>query len=66
MMFDYAFAAQRAGISSDKLDCPVSIMRPEFPDDEAMADLHILRAILAVERNEASLEAILRQRALID
>ena len=39
MMFDYAFAAQRAGISSDKLDYLVSIMRAEFPDDEAMAEL---------------------------
>ncbi len=39
----------------------VALARAEFPDDETMAELHILRAILAVERGNASLEEILRQ-----
>ena len=33
----------------------------EFPDDEMMADLHILRAVLAVERGDVTLEQMLRQ-----
>lgn len=60
MIFDYTAAADRAGIPHDKLRRLAAIMRAEFPDDETMAELHILRAILAVERGEASLEEILR------
>lgn len=63
MMFDYADAAKRAGIPGDKLDCLLNLMRAEFPDDETMAELHVLRAVLSVERGEASLEEILRQGA---
>jgi hypothetical protein len=59
-MFDYISAARRAGILEDKLDRLVALARAEFPDDESMAELHILRAILAVERGDASLEEILR------
>ena len=32
-----------------------------FPDDETMAELHVLRTILAVEQGAASLEEILGQ-----
>ncbi len=61
MIFDYTAAAHRAGIAGDKLERLAAIMRAEFPGDEMMAELHILRAVLAVERGEASLEDILRQ-----
>lgn len=61
MIFGYAAAAHRAGIPGDKLERLAAIMRAEFPGDEMMAELHILRAVLAVERGEASLEDILRQ-----
>jgi len=61
MMFDYASAARRVGIPEDKLERLVALARAEFPDDETMAELHVLRAILAVERGDASLEEILRQ-----
>jgi len=39
----------------------VALARAEFPHDETKAEPHILRAILAVERGNASLEEILRQ-----
>ena len=61
MIFDYKAAADRAGIPEGKLDRLAAIMRAEFPGDETMAELHILRAILAVEQGTASLEDILRQ-----
>ena len=41
-------------------------MRAEFPDDEMMAELHILRAVLAVERGEVSLDDILRKKSRAD
>jgi len=61
MIFDYKATADRAGIPRDKLDRLAALMRAELPDDETMAELHILRAILAVEQGAASLEDILRQ-----
>ncbi len=53
--------ARRVGIQGDKLERLVALARGEFPHDETKAELHILRAILAVERGNASLEEILRQ-----
>jgi hypothetical protein len=63
MTFDYVTAAERVGISAEDLARLASMMRAEFPSDEMMAELHILRAILSVERGDATLEEILRQRA---
>ena len=61
MIFDYKTAAARAGIPGSKLDRLVALIRAEFPDDEAMAELHVLRAILAIEQGAASLKEILGQ-----
>ena len=63
MVFDYVAAARRAGIPQDKLDRLCALVRTEFPHDEMMTELHILRAILSVERGDATLEEILRQKA---
>ena len=61
MIFDYQTAAARAGISGSKLDRLVALIRAEFPDEETMAELHVLRAILAIEQGAANLEEILGQ-----
>jgi hypothetical protein len=37
--------------------------RAEFPSDEMMVELHVLRTILAVERGDVTMEEILRPRA---
>lgn len=63
MLFDYVAAAERAGISAGDLARLAAMMREEFPSDEMMAELHILRAILSVERGDVTLEEILRQEA---
>jgi hypothetical protein len=62
MMFDYATVADRTGISREKLERLKALVRTEFPHDEMMANLHILRALLAVERGDVTLEQILRQK----
>lgn len=61
MLFDYLSAARRAGIPQEKLDQLCAFFRAEFPSDEMMAELHILRAILSVEHGVATLDEILRQ-----
>ena len=64
MIFDYVAAARRAGISQEALDRVCALVRAEFPADDMMAELHILRIILSVERGDATLEAILGSEAL--
>jgi len=61
MTFDYTTVADRVGISRERLQRFEALLRAEFPHDEMMADLHILRAVLAVERGDATLKQILRQ-----
>lgn len=63
MLFDYLAAARRARIPQDKLERLCALVRAEFPADEMMAELHILRAILSVERGDATLDEILSQEA---
>ncbi len=64
MTFYYMPAASRAGINGElgTHERLKALVRAEFPDDEMMADLHILRAVLAVERGDVTLEQILRQQ----
>jgi len=47
-MFEYMASRPAGGIPEDKLERLVALAHAEFPDDETMAELHILRAILAV------------------
>lgn len=61
MIFDYIAAARRAGIAPDRLERLSALIRSEFPSDEMMAELHILRAILSIQRGETTLDDILRQ-----
>lgn len=63
MLFDYVTAAKRAGVSAEDLERLTLMIRAEFPGDEMMAELHILRAILSVERGDVTLDEILHQRA---
>ena len=63
MVFDYVTAAKRVGISPEDLERLIALTRAEFPSDEMMVELHVLRAILAVERGDATLREILHSRA---
>lgn len=63
MMFDYATVARRAGVSEAQLERLCTLVRAEFPSDEMMAELHILRALLAIERGDTTLEEVLSRPA---
>ena len=62
-MFDYRSAAQRAGVHEGDLDRLCQVIREEFPDDEMMFELHVLRAILAIESGQITLEQALKSNA---
>ena len=63
MVFDYRSAAERVGIQPEDLGRLTIVARAEFPSDEMMVELHVLRTILAVERSDVTLEEVLRPRA---
>jgi hypothetical protein len=63
MMFDYVTVARRAGISDAQLEHLCALVRAEFPSDGMMAELHILRALLAIERGDTTIEEVLGQPA---
>jgi hypothetical protein len=54
MLFDYTTAANRVGISSEDLNRLVALMRAEFPGDEMMVELHVLRTVRAVDRGDVA------------
>jgi len=62
-MFDYRSAAQRAGILERDLDRLCRVVREDFPDDEMMFELHVLRALLAIESGQITLEQALKANA---
>ena len=58
--FDYETEARAAGIPADKLEELRRIVEDEFPRDEMMCELHVLRACMAIRDGVATLEEVLR------
>lgn len=58
-MFDYEAVARRLGVESQDLDRICRRVRQEFPDDEMLFELHVLRALLAVEGGYVRLDQLL-------
>jgi len=58
--FDYEKMAREAGMPSEKLAELCRLMRREFPRDEMMYELHILRACMAIRDGHVRLEDALR------
>jgi len=64
MMFDYITAARRLGLSDAQLDQLCKRVRSDYPDDEMLFELHVLRAIQAVESGPVSLDQVLNEPEL--
>lgn len=60
--FDYTKAAQAAGIPRDKFEVLSRTLREEFPHDEMMYELHLLRACTSIREGRISLEEALRTK----
>jgi len=58
--FDYLKVARQAGIAEGKLEELCALMRTEFPGDDMMAELHVLRACKVVRDGIATLDEVLR------
>ncbi len=57
--FDYERVGREAGIAPDMLAELCRLMRAEFPRDEMMYELHVLRACLAIKDGMVRLEDVL-------
>jgi hypothetical protein len=59
-LFDYPRVAAEAGIPPERLQRLREMMDRDFPGDEMMSDLHVLRACMAVRDGMVSLDEVLR------
>ena len=58
--FDYEKVAREAGIAAEALGELSRLIRREFPDDEMMYELHLLRACRAIREGRLTMEDALR------
>ena len=58
--FDYESMARKARISTDHLNALRGQIRQEFPQDDMMYELHLMRACMAIEEGHATIEEALR------
>lgn len=61
--FDYESVARECGLSDKELAAVEEAVRAEFPTDDMMWELHVLRACLAIRDGHASMEDIMRRQA---
>jgi len=57
--FDYETVALEAGIPPDKMEQLVKLFTREEPHDGMLAELHILRACMAIKNGRLTLDAAL-------
>jgi hypothetical protein len=54
--FDYENIARQASIPSEKLNQLQKIVRQEFPQDDMMYELHLLRACMAIQQGHVTID----------
>ena len=59
--FDYETVAREAGIPTDKLEQLVKLLTLEEPHDPMLAELHILRACMAIKKGRLTLDEALTE-----
>ncbi len=61
--FDYETVAREAQILADKLARLLLLIRQEFPNDDLMYELHVLRACMAIRDGYLDMEEVLEPKA---
>ena len=65
--FDYEKVAQEANIPSDKLDELRQLVRKEFPKDEMLYELHLLRACMAIKKGLVTInDAVQEEKKVVE
>ena len=60
--FDYEAVAREAKIPADKLNLLAKAVREEFPTDDMMYELHLMRVCSAIQGGYVSLEEAIHSR----
>ena len=58
--FDYESVAREAGITGPQLEELRGLIKQEFPKDQMMYGLHLLRACMVIRKGVSSLEEALK------
>ena len=58
--FDYEAVAREAKIPAEKLSASARTVREEFPTDDIMYELHLMRVCSAIQAGYVSIEEALR------
>jgi len=61
MMFNYEAIAKRINLPEERLSEIGKIIRKDFPRDEMMFELHMLRVLMALERKDLTLEDLFKE-----
>ena len=61
--FDYETLARESGISESDLEMIKEAMRAEFPTDDMMWELHVLRTCMAIRDGHATIKDVTDRRA---
>ncbi len=56
--FDYESVAREAGLTDDQLAAVKEAVRQEFPNDDMMWELHVLRACTAIRDGHATVQDV--------
>ena len=59
--YDYTSVARRTSLPDHQLRKLCEIVRKDFPDDDMTFELHVLRAIMAVESGKVTVHQILQE-----
>ncbi len=59
--FDYVNAAREAGISDDQLRLIEQMFRADYPTDDMLFELHVLRVCHSVKEGRSDLQRVLAE-----
>lgn len=62
--FDYEKTAREAKIPADTMAALSRIVRDEFPKDDVMYELHLLRVCMAIQQGLVSFEEAIKPEAV--
>jgi hypothetical protein len=61
--FDYQSVAREAGISAEDLERLCSLIRQEFPGDDMLFELHVMRACKIIKDGPYTMEQVVADLA---
>ena len=64
--FDYEKVAREAHLSSDQLNALCHLIRKEFPTDDMLYELHVLRVCMAIKQGALTIDEALQAEPEVD